>query len=760
MKALISKIISERNKKVALIDAKIAFLHRLQEQLKGYGQLRAQIVDSNGEMIMGSPFASQLAKHPEMVSTIFYADESKLEEHISQQEIALQRLKQRFARKNLSLQVFGWAGGGKSTFIQSVSGLNDDVILTSAGDHCTGASSFIYNAEHFKAEVFFYSKQEMVDIFNAILHLVLKQHNKPEQTISTFAQIKDFTPSMYGLQNDDPDITMLLRYAQHAADIEQLIDAHCTEPCLTLTDKSEIKRYIAQHDGSLSSENGHTQYYNYLAVKYVNIYHPFPYSEAGDIVLMDTVGLGSAVNDVATEQNMYQAIADNSDAVVLLYSPKAQGGWRGDESALGKQLNRLRFVDDERKVARVDAKCLFLLLNKRCAPTNNNQIDCEEVLNKFKNELHRQETILVADLKNRNESNDRALKPMLQQLVDNIEAIDSQLASEVSNTGKMLYDELVAFVRSVSSVLVSLPEANMDKQFDHLFRELFDREIKNAMNGLLEDAVEQRMLPSSDLAVQLAKLSNNDSVTSYLEGVKPIIKEGITYNEPFPVIYLKAAVMLRHAIPNRFRNVDISLAEQIEARKARVYDMLATTGRLSALVKKDDSMTSAEWMQKFMDIIVDKEECPAFAKCIEDLMNFTISVDGFLLYRIIKHLDNFDKIRLSADVAKDKIMDTAMYHLRMRLREAFTDIQEEIRDFTITPNESVFYNIEAFHLSLCLLPACREELYYLYKRYRQQIWRGEMENIQAATLSFEEWQNMRDTLETYMQESMFVHIIR
>lgn len=759
MKNLIANIISARNCKVAIIDEKIVFLHHLQEQLKEYNQLRSHIVDSNGELVADSPFASQLVKHPEMVSTIFYADASKLEEQLNNQIVSLQKLKQRFARKNLSLQVFGWAGGGKSTFIQSISGLNDDVVLTSAGDHCTGAATFIYNADSFRAEVFFYTKGEIVEIFNAALRLILKQHDKPEQSINTFSDIETFSPSTFGLQEDDPDISILMKYSRHAAEISELIDKHCAEKCLIIKDKSQVKQYVAQHDGTLNSEHGHVQYFNYLAVKYVNIYHSFPYSDAGDIVLMDTVGLGSAVNDVATEQNMYQAIADNSDAVVLLYSPKAQGGWRGDEATLSKQLNRLRYADTERKINRVDSKCLFLLLNERKSPTNNNQIDCEEVLNKFQNELHRQETIIVANLKDKQESNEKALKPMLKQLIDNIEVIDRNMTREVSAYGKALYDEYTSFLSSVSSVLISLPEANMDKQFDHLFRDLFDRDIKNAMNDLLEETTQQRMLPSSELAAQLAKLSNNDSVVSYLDEIKPIIEEGITYNEAFPIIYLRAAVMLRHAIPNRFRNVDISLTEQIELRKSRVYDLLATTGRLSSIVKKEDTMTSKEWMQKFIDTIINEDECPAFKKCIQDLMNFQISVDGFLLYRIIKHMDNFDKIKLSAEVSRDQIMDTTLYHLKMRLREAFTNIQDEIRDFTMTPNESVFYNIEAFHLSLCLLPTCREELYYLYKRYRSQIWRSEMEEIQSSTLSFAEWQNTRNLLENYNQESMFTDII-
>ena len=120
MQQLISNIIARRNERVSPIAAKIEFLCKLQADLVKYNGLRSRIIDEKGELIEDSPFAPQLIRHPEMLSNIRYATTETLDVFIDEQIVRLERLQKRFARQSLSLQVFGLAGSGKSTFIQSV----------------------------------------------------------------------------------------------------------------------------------------------------------------------------------------------------------------------------------------------------------------------------------------------------------------------------------------------------------------------------------------------------------------------------------------------------------------------------------------------------------------------------------------------------------------------------------------------------------------------------------------------------------------
>ncbi len=754
MKQLIANIISTRNQRVGKINEKIDFLHELQNDLSQYNMLRNQIIDSDGVLIEDSSFAPLLLRHPEMVNNIRYATTDELDKEIIEQLNRLERLKKRFARNSLSLQVFGLAGSGKSTFIQSVSGLGDDVVLTSSGDHCTGVSSYIFNDTDFRAEVYFYTRQELTDIFNKALLQLQEAHGKTSKTISTFEQIATFQPEDFGLSADDYETKQLLQYKENYETLARLAGS----TMLPITDKSQVKQYVAQHDGTKSSDPNHVRYSNYLAVKYVNIYHPFNYPDAGQIVLMDTVGLGDTVNDVSTERNMYQSIADNSDVVILLYSPKPQGGWRGDQAMLCHRLDNLRFVDKEHHVERIHPDTLFFLLNERNTPEMNNHSDCKEMYRKFKEELMRKETILVADLHDRAQSVSKAILPILTQLTEHIAGIDAGMIASVEKSGKQVYLQYASLLKNISSVLVSAPDTDNAIGFNKLFDNLFKRDIKDHMLSVLEEAKQNRTLPSEDLKISLTKLSNSDSIAVYLKDVAPIVQQGITYHKDFPAIYSEAAITLRHTIPEHFRQIDVDLRKQVEARKDEVLRVLADTGLLTSLVKHDPSVSYSDWMQKFLDTLVDETEYPKFYKCVKDLMNFTIDINGILLYRIIKNLNSFDDFNIAQVVDKEEIPQMIDYYLRTHLRDAFDAIHKELTDFTTIPNESIYYCVEAFYLSLCLYPECAEELYRLYYRHRHSIWRKEFEASQATTVAFEAWQQVRDTLEKYDEEPLFCNL--
>ncbi len=53
----------------------------------------------------------------------------------------------RFGKNTINIGVAGKTGMGKSTFLQAITGLNDQIIPTSAGEPCTGAKSKILHHE-------------------------------------------------------------------------------------------------------------------------------------------------------------------------------------------------------------------------------------------------------------------------------------------------------------------------------------------------------------------------------------------------------------------------------------------------------------------------------------------------------------------------------------------------------------------------------------------------------------------------------------
>ncbi|MEQ8961380.1 MAG: hypothetical protein RLP02_26225, partial [Coleofasciculus sp. C2-GNP5-27] len=96
-------------------------------------------------------------------------------------------LRDRFSRPTLNIGVVGLMGQGKSTFLQSISGLSDDEIPALRGGACTAVRSTIYHqpGEPY-AEVTVHSEptflQEVIQPYYQELDL-----GNPPQTIDEFA---------------------------------------------------------------------------------------------------------------------------------------------------------------------------------------------------------------------------------------------------------------------------------------------------------------------------------------------------------------------------------------------------------------------------------------------------------------------------------------------------------------------------------------------------------------------------------------------
>ncbi len=750
---LIQDILAKRAEDAILINKRIAFLERLIAQIMQFDMFRATIIDKDGKLKEESVFASTLIGKPEMITSIAQVSSNTVIGEINKQLDILKNLKIRFERKSIAIQVFGLAGSGKSTFIKNITDLSDDVIPTSGvGMHCTGAASFIYNSDKFEARAYCYTKRQVLDIFNKILKKVLINNGLAESSLDSFSDIESFSPAAFGLDENDLEVKGLLRYKKHYSlicnDIERAFD---NGGYIMLSKPSEIKMYVAQHNGY-----GTEMYNHYLAVEKVEIYTKFKYEKAGQIVLMDSVGLGDATNDASTEINMYKAIAESSDAVIYLYSPKPQGGWRGDEKMVFSRLNDLLFKDRAKKERRLDSKALFLCLNKRETETWNNAKDCNDMATmcRSRDEFNRPETVLIVDASKQSDTVNHVLVPVLNQLRENLSRIDAWLMEEAEKNGEIVYDEYLEFMRRLSAVLLAGNSADELDRFDILFRDLFDRDMKNVISNVLESAKKQRGAPIEDLRRRLRSLSNDDALHSYVEELTPSILDAVDHNELFFDIYHRSSLTLRHNVPNKFRSIDSALVGYVEQNKESILEMFISEGRLNRIVTKQEDQSVINWCKKLLKTLITEETYPHLYRSISAFLSFKIDVDGFLIFRIIKHLDVFENLTIR-NIPKEEQVNAVKYHLLQRLQNAMSKIRPELDDFLSDPNEAVLFNLEEFYIAVFEYAKCVSEMKSLYRRYRQIIWREEYEASQKETEAFKEWADIRDALRSFDDRSCF-----
>lgn len=106
---------------------------------------------------------------------------------------SLEKLEIRFKRKTIDLVAIGKIGAGKSKFLQSASGLDDNCIPSFSGTSCTGVTSVIENIEETgrtEAHFVFKTETEVIDTINREIESLKNEIDKISPAIEWTEEIK------------------------------------------------------------------------------------------------------------------------------------------------------------------------------------------------------------------------------------------------------------------------------------------------------------------------------------------------------------------------------------------------------------------------------------------------------------------------------------------------------------------------------------------------------------------------------------------
>jgi len=213
----------------------------------------------------------------------------------------LEQLRSRFDRNTFNIGIVGNARQGKSTFLQSLTGLTNAEIPTAAAGHCTGSPSIIVNNTEIYAEVEFYTTEEFLSDVIRPFYTTLGLGESPA-SVNDFRRPlpkKEFNVTQEGL------FAELKKRQERINAYENLLNK---QPIRIR--QEEFREYIAQQDvtGAPLSK--------WIAVKMVTIHCPFLVSDVGRVAVCDTPGLGDFI--CGAEANLVYNIGRHIDAVVML----------------------------------------------------------------------------------------------------------------------------------------------------------------------------------------------------------------------------------------------------------------------------------------------------------------------------------------------------------------------------------------------------------------------------------------------------------
>lgn len=779
----IQQIIKKRKeRRLPLIEEKIAFVDSLLQKVNSLDSLISEI-KCQCEIKKGSYYAI-LASDPGMELRLQNVSTEDTRTAITELQRELIRLKIRFSRKSISLQVFGMAGSGKSTFIQSVTGLDNDVVLASEGGHCTGVSSFIYNSDHFEARVYLYTESEMLALFNKNLEALEKRFNPTVTPIllHNFHEIQNFKVENVGLPATMDGRLSVMKYVDNFTLISNLISGHDAngQPLqdfrqdadgrkyIQITDATKVQQWVAQHNGHHTSDPEYVAYLNYLAVNRVDIYKKFLCEDAGDIVLMDNVGLGDASNDVSTEQHMYQAIADNSDAVILLYQPKPNSGWRGEEDSINGRLNNIRFKNAYQGIERMDVHELYFLLNERNTPGFDNSKDCPEVVKAFRAQPYeRKETILIANAADKESTRKKAIEPILSQLMEHLDEIDARMIASVNTLGQRVYSTYKILNDSVSSVI----SGEMKQGTNELrkFRELYHNDLtfSNELKKLDQKYYTDRNKPCPAVKNNIEKVIA--SLIQLIDLPSMIIEDVKKGDKSTNQILEKYCKIFRNRIYKAYDNVNSNVLVPLQERlKSEIITVLFNNARLGRIPLTEYAVedgASVNWLQTFINEKVDKTLYPFLNNALNFVLDYKISIEGLMEYNVAKCLDTLDKNSpafrpmTSLNGLPDEVQAKKIWsEIVSRASLIQIAMQGWKDDFSLIPSHSFYACISMFRDMLVddTNTAISEELYNFYSENRMSIWRKEFASIAQEAEAFGKWNENSSALAEMCKKNSFI----
>jgi energy-coupling factor transporter ATP-binding protein EcfA2 len=222
---------------------------------------------------------------------------------------ALAHVRARVSRNTINIGVSGRARMGKSTLLQSLSGLGDNQIPSGEGPPVTAVRSRIFHSlTQSRAVLITHTEASFCTQVLAAYHEELGLPSSPG-TLAEFADYR-YPASVADLGSDTAK--RLREMQESLPHYRRYLTGERREVKL-----SELRAWVAY---PAEDRTGAVPERLYLAVKEALITCPFPLDEAIDLALVDLPGLGEVV--AGAEERHLEGLVNDVDFVIMVKRPR------------------------------------------------------------------------------------------------------------------------------------------------------------------------------------------------------------------------------------------------------------------------------------------------------------------------------------------------------------------------------------------------------------------------------------------------------
>lgn len=687
-------------------------------------------------------------------------------------------LQKRFKRESVRIAFIGFERQGKSTFLQSMTGLPNEVIPAYDGTSCTGAVSVIHNRKTktpFRAEIEFYTVPEFLNNVKAKLEMLI-----PSQKfyLNSLEDLSTIDMSAY-TGTDKTEIEKLIK--NNIIEHRRLYGPFLGRGVIEYTDKDEVMKFVAQYreytdkteiptianpndikervkeqnpDGSPKEIVWRHMYYWYLAVKSVNIYCEFPNQDCGRIEFVDTVGLGPSVNADAVEKEMFRVLREDCDGAIDVFCPANTGGSvpEREERIFNKLIENLSVRNPQKWISYAINSIPY---GPKCNIQNLQDIKEDLALKQLPFGFY--EAVNAAD---RDEVSNKLLIPHLQMIANNLEYLDNNLRE---NADIVIAETVNCCQRLIKTASKVIPmSAITDWKFERDGYEPMLKALNVAMNDLDHDGYAQKKdteCPELTSAYEQL-LGNIDKDLPTEEELLFRIKSG---NFVTPQgMFEEAIEQIRNGILEVFEELNHTVIHPLQEKvKLDIIEILYHQGKMSLLPLPKEYANigpSVKWLEAVICNYIPQEKYPALYEALRYVLDYEINIEGTAEYYVIESLyiiekDHKDFIPYAGGNPHDFSEKAAC--VWQELANRLIPLQERLRNwmgkFSLQPSLLSYSRVHKFHVKIGTNVNGVRDLKEFYNDNMGLIWRSEIEERAHENVAFAEWteciNSMRNAIE-------------
>jgi hypothetical protein len=674
----------------------------------------------------------------------------------------LRVLEARLARDTVNIGVSGQARVGKSTLLQSVSGLDDDQIPTGQALPVTAVRSRIFHAPDLRrATLRLHSFDTFVADVVAPYHAELDIAGLPGSP-DEFRHWPYPKPSEAGADGGSTDrpswVTMLnrLRAMQQSFPTYEH-DLTGGERVLPL---EELRPWVAYPTNAEEQQPGAIAR-RYLAVRDVRIDCPFPHAQVRHLGIVDLPGLGEFA--ARADEHHVGGLQNEVDLVLLVKRPVEGMAYWGDADARALDL-----IDSARGF--VDRRD-FVVLVLNTGDTS------DALLTALRDHIRGQVNsgvpdqffqVLECDAAGAGDVFARVLTPVLAHLAARMPAMDADAVAGTRGELRAVAQRIATLTDDVTRVLASVAQSSGSVAED---LDLRSRRLRQDLSGALVGLV-------GELRAQARAVGEDQDYTDAVERAytttRAWITDGLGVGEQaWRDEALRAMTVDRNSsryagdelnrvrveISSCFEEIDVYFAARVRALWERVAEIVRSgTGTLLG------EAAGEEALRRFIALLAEASEpCPRLRRAVEQLLTVRLDYRSQLHPRVRAELDGLtlqerdpvtgeQRNRVVVEVSPDGAEQLYAFVVQMAEQAAYLTKKALLLREGVTPALVLHAAAEQLEDTMIRSGDSEREFKRLARSYRDELWPGVFGEIDAANARVAAVARARDALVATVSE--------